>query len=40
MKILAFQHFFKNPDMYQDQWPDEDLHQEALLSLLTSDTTR
>ncbi|CAM6023625.1 unnamed protein product, partial [Sphagnum balticum] len=39
MKILAFQHFFKNPDTYQDNWPDEDMHQEALSSLLQFDTT-
>jgi hypothetical protein len=30
MKNIAIQHLFNNPDMYQDQWPDEDLHQEAL----------
>jgi hypothetical protein len=40
MKITAFQNFFNNPDTYQDHWPDEDLHQEAISSLLKLDTTR
>jgi hypothetical protein len=40
MKATAFQHFFGNPDTYQNHWPDEDLRQEAILSLLKWDTTR
>jgi hypothetical protein len=40
MKNIAIQHFLNNPDTYQDQWPDEDLRQEALLCLLKLDITR
>ncbi|KAH8964985.1 hypothetical protein BDL97_04G093800 [Sphagnum fallax] len=39
MKDIAFQQHFNNPDTYRDQWPDEDLHQEALLCLLKLDIT-
>jgi hypothetical protein len=40
MKNIAFQHLFNNPDTYQNQWPDEDLHQEALLCLQQLEITR
>jgi hypothetical protein len=40
MKDITFQQHFNNPDTYRDQWPDEDLHQEALLCLLKLDITR
>ncbi len=40
MKNIAMQQFFNNPDTYQDQWPNEDLHQEALLCLLKLNITR
>jgi hypothetical protein len=40
MKSTAFLNFFNNPDTYQDTWLDEDLHQEAVLSLQKLDTTR
>ncbi|CAK9875472.1 unnamed protein product [Sphagnum jensenii] len=40
MKSIAFQQLFNNPNTYRDHWPDEDLHQEALLSLRKLEITR